>query len=94
MTFTHPDYVIAATVQIPNEKLSMATLGRKRLNPAVLADLAYLFACQPEDIAGWADDGDESPLLTAELPCIESGIDTDVPPHTPYWVYRRRRLSY
>jgi len=92
MTFPFPDYVIAQAVRLPHPHLSNATLGRDRIPVSYLIDLAYLFGCNPEQILGWCDDGNDTSDLTAELPCIESGIDTDLPDSPPWVVYKLRNV--
>jgi len=87
MLFPYPGYAIAQAIRVPHPYLSRAQLGRDRISPQYLMDLAYLFQCDTEDLVGWCE---ESPDLSAELPCIESGIDTDVPP-LPLGIMRQVR---
>jgi len=79
MTFPFPGYVIAQAIQYPHPHFSNALLGRDRLPVHYLMDLAYLLQCEPDELIGWADGGTDSRSLTAELPCIEDGINTAVP---------------
>jgi hypothetical protein len=90
MLFPFPDYIIAEAVSIPHPALSNATLGRDRLPTRSVMALAYLFQCDYDDLVGWCNDSLDDPALTAELPCIESGIDTDIPDH-PYWLISKLR---
>jgi hypothetical protein len=91
MIFPYPDYVVAQAVRLPHPHLSAATLGRDRIPVQYLLDLAYLFQCETDDLIGWCDDGIESSNLSAELPCIESGIDTDIP-RLPYYLQKKVRV--
>lgn len=79
MTSTFPDYIIAGAISVSAPYFSNCTLGKATLSPTVLMDLAYLLDCEPEQLVGWANDGLDTRSLSAELPCLESGVDTDIP---------------
>lgn len=83
MTSTFPDYMIAQAIAVSAPHFSNCTLGRSTLSPAVLMDLSYLFNCNPDDLIGWANDGIDTSQLSAELPCLEDGVDTAIPRRTP-----------
>jgi hypothetical protein len=79
MTFPFPDYIVARAIHVSAPHFSNCTLGRATLSPAILMDLSFLFDCEPQHLVGWANDGKDIPNLTAELPCLEDGIDTAIP---------------
>jgi hypothetical protein len=79
MTSDFPDYLLARAIGVNAPTFSNCTLGRDRLNPVLLMDLSYLLGCDPEHLVGWANDGDDTALLAAELPCLDTGVDTDLP---------------
>jgi hypothetical protein len=83
MVSQFPDYIIAQAIRVSAPHFSNATLGRSTLSPAVLMNLSYLFDCEPDQLVGWANDGIDTNTLSSELPCLETGVDTDIPRKRP-----------
>lgn len=72
MTSIYPSYIIARTLHVSPAHLSQCMSGKRTLSPILLMDLSYLLACEPEQLVGWAH---EDTTLSAELPCIDAGLD-------------------
>ena len=73
MEYVAPDYLIAEAIKVAPSRYSNWCLGRRPVRSSVLFRLSLIFQCDPRDIIGWAEEG---PDATAEVPCLEDGVDT------------------